>query len=1331
MFSLRADTKIDVAVDLLDMATGTVYFGLDSNELPPIEILVSSSSKSPSVPEMREIYKWRRNNRANLVVVAIESKGRVHLYGPSEDRQPISVESATAQRVLQSALEDSNSISARRNLVSFYDNFGSTEMSGIKNKGLFATHHLRDNLPHRKDWQDLQSQGELLAKKRHRELIQALGFSISNEERNTLILKAGPENQVIAVLLEDNESFDSPSGRFPSSPVAWGLSVAADHNVPWLIVLKKDQIRLHPGRDGVGVSQKGQAETFLELNLAQIDVERLALLPLIFSATALKKDGDVQKLLDESSKYAVVLGARLRERVYESVVPNISVAVAKTLQAQGLAMDSEGLQRAYSMTLKILFRLLFQAYAEDRGLLPAGRNEGYDANSLKTIAKRDMEAGPGDFGNVVNIWHDLVQVWDSIDEGNPRWQVPAYNGGLFGRDTDLHPEGALIKSLELTDKILGPALQALLIDMTEDGVRGPVDFRSLSVREFGTIYEGLLESSLSLAEVDLTVDSKDAWVPAKDGDTVMAKAGEPYFHSASGERKATGSYFTPKFVVDHLVERAIDPTIDKHLEKIAGYLKAGDQATASREFFDFRVADLAMGSAHFLVAAVDRIEAKMRAFLSNPENMVPGVIDEIQRLRKAATEALRGDEIAINEIEDPSLLRRQIARRCIYGIDINPMAVELARLAIWIHTFVPGLPMSTLNHNLICANALTGIGSVEEALDALIPSRNGQATFFDDAIYSGLEDSKTLLIEAANASEADKSEVIAAAKLATDARVAAQNSRLIFDAALAARVGILSSGSFFSAADIVKEASGSEVASLIETLNPAHMPYLFPEVFLRANSGFDVLVGNPPWEKLQVDASRWWNLRRPGIMGMSQNQRDATIAQLIEENPLLEEQFAAEVAEIATIRDAILKGPFEGLGNSNPDLYQAFVWRNWQLLNSDGRLGLVLPRGALRGSALQGWRLQVLESGGFDDVVVSINTGGWLFPSVHPQYGIVFVVASNDTTGCVNVRGPIRSLDEFLNNTKLTTLDSAEFVSWSSTYSFPSISSEKDLEVIRQINQSPRLDSEAENWKVRAVQGDMNATTDKNRFDVSFPVLDNSMDVLTGGSFNLWDPKYGGPFAVADRSAMLSYLMDKVDKGITHSRSPYYGYPKSQMGYPFESPRIAYRWITNQTNSRTCIASLLPPYSPVVNSAPVLIFHRGGPRMEAFALGVMSSIPYDWAIRRWVEMNFTFEVLYPSRIPYHRVDTPAGNRLIFLAGSLAAVDETYNEWASKIPLQPSDVNNPIDKENSIYEMDALVAILYGIDEAQLIHIFQTFHRGWEYKPRLNKVLEFYEEWKDE
>ena len=174
----------------------------------------------------------------------------------------------------------------------------------------------------------------------------------------------------------------------------------------------------------------------------------------------------------------------------------------------------------------ILFRLLFLAYAEDRGLLPYGRNPRYDRHAIKTLA-RDFADHPDLVFDkqATSLWDDMVTVWAAVDEGNTGWDVPAYNGGLFSRDPSSNPSGAALAGLRLADAEFGPVLRALLVDIGEDGTQGPVDFRSLSVREFGTIYEGLLESDLSVSQTHLTVDANGSYVPAGPGDEVVVPAG--------------------------------------------------------------------------------------------------------------------------------------------------------------------------------------------------------------------------------------------------------------------------------------------------------------------------------------------------------------------------------------------------------------------------------------------------------------------------------------------------------------------------------------------------------------------------------------------------------------------------------------------------------------------------------------------------------------------------------------------------------------------------------------------------------------------------------------
>ena len=1327
MLNISGKSQQNVSVDGFGAPQALVVLGRQRSHEVEVTILESRSQTKEN--QLRALWRERSNNGDRKVVIASQFGDRVTIFGPSQDRQAVTLKIAMATRLLQNFLDAPDLLSAVREIVTFYDAHTTTDMGGMKNKGLFASHHLRENLPKRRDWKDLCKQGAALAEKRHRGLIDSLGFQIFKEERNALVLRTdSPESRVIALVLEDNENFDAPSNRFPASPVSLGLSLAAEHNVPWLILIRKDQIRLHPCKDGVGVGQKGQAETYLELNLSLLDDDNIGLLPLIFSANSLTKDGEVEKLLGDSAKFAASLGNRLRERVYEHVVPPISIAVAKKLEQQGTQLDSEALQSAYSMTLKILFRLLFQAYAEDRGLLPAGRNEAFDANSLKELGKRHMNTPRADFGPITSIWKDLVQVWDAIDVGNEAWGVPAYNGGLFGSDPTHHPEGLAIKTLDLPDSVLGPALQGLLIDETEDGVLGPVDFRALSVREFGTIYEGLLESSLSLAEVDLTVDESNAWVPAKTGDEVLAKAGEPYFHSASGERKATGSYFTPKFLVDHLVVRAIDPAIDAHLGKVAALLSKGDLATAGREFFDFRVADLAMGSAHFLVAAVDRIEAKMRAFLAQPENSVPAVIDELKRLRDAAVEALRGDEIAISEIEDFSLLRRQIARRCIYGIDINYMAVELARLAIWIHTFVPGLPMSTLDHNLVHGNSLTGINSIDEALDALVPGRNSQPTLFDGEIISGLDSARELLIDASVIGEADKREIASARKLAAEAATATKEIALVFDAALAARAGVINPVDYFDFNSFVAAGNRPEVRALVSVLRPAHLPYLFPEVFLRNNGGFDVLIGNPPWEKVKTEEFRFWNLRFPGVIGMPQAQRNERIRFLRDENPELYSEYQKELDASNLFRATLSKGLAKSLGAGDLDLYQVFAIANWQALrDGTGSMGLVLPRSAFVGGALKEWRLKLLNEGSILSLIFATNKGGWLFESVHPQYTVSLLVASKDIKGLARFLGPIDNKDSFLaiQPDDLGQFTAQEIERMSENLSFPSVSSLSDLQAMRTMLKSPKFQDVDENWDFRPTR-ELDAALDKSILDVGVEASPGRTAVWSGATFNIWKIDHGPIFASRDTSELRAFLSRKLSGQISNRRSTYAGMVFPPETLPMDSARIALRTITNSTNSRTAIASLLPPGVAMTNG-PVLVRKHGTAKDEAALLGLLASIPFDWFSRRFVEMNFTFELL--SQFPVAREKGMYWERLVELSGRLASVDERYADWAAEVGVPVASVTSDEIKNDLICEIDALVSLMYGLSDSQVEHIFSTFHTGWDFSPRLEKVMDFYDDWK--
>jgi hypothetical protein len=1284
-------------------------------------------------------YKGKSN--IQLVVGAVLGN-QVWIFGPDEKTEvtePLALDQGCRQ--LQSALDEPDAIAAYTRLGQFRRSLDTTSLVGVTNSGLFASYHIRENVPKRNDWKESCEKAKPLLALRNEHLIKALGFKSEKTAGNALLLTSGtPQSKAVAILLDETEQFDATSARHTGiSPVAFGLNVASRQGVPWLFVLRKDQIRIYPAKDGVGVGQKGQVETYLEIDLAAIDSENAGLLTLIFSADALETTGTANELLQGSQLFASQLGSRLRERIYEHVVPQLSKSVAEHLREQGTKLDSEGLALAYRLTLRILFRLLFQAYAEDRGLLPAGRNEGYDANSLKTIAKRIIETPVEQFGKSKTLWFDLIQVWNAIDEGNETWNVPAYNGGLFGTDPEIHTEGALIEKLGIQDDILGPVLQHLLIDVSEENVLGPVDFRSLSVREFGTIYEGLLESSLSVATQDLTIDSKGAWVPAIKTDHVLSATGDVYFHSASGERKATGSYFTPSVVVDHLIDRSLDPALDAHLERIKRHLDAGDEAAAARDFFDFRVADLAMGSGHFLVAAVDRIEAKMRTFLAEKETHVPGINAELHRLAQAAKAALGKDESAIGEIEPAALLRRQIARRCIYGLDINPLAVELSRLAIWIHTFVPGLPMSSLDHGLVCANSLTGIGTIDEALQALQPDipveplKKGHArlvSVFEGVITDNLEQARKLLIEVANSDEAKKSEVKAASIVSKNAKKAAEPTREMFNAAVAARLGLFNPRIIFDEESLTKIGRSAEVTDAISSLVPAHLPFLFPEVFLREDPGFDVLIGNPPWEIMHIEENVWWGMHLPGYRALPKKEQIELLTKFRNTRPDLEELYEQDIKSIDQARKVIQAGPFPGLGSGHIDLYQAFAWRNWQLLRQNGLAAMVLPRVALSGSGLQEWRRTILAQGHFVDIATCINTGGWMFEGVDGRYSVALTVFTRRHSSSIEFSGPFASAKDLVaNRDQNISVESSQFMDWSGTAAFPLIPSQEALSVFEQMRKSPKFMATRSDWDFRPVQGDLNATTAKKYFDFNLENSKGTIPVFGGSSMNIYNPNFGPPFAVADEKVVRQHLLEKFQSASSKSSSAYFGTNwKDPNRLPIDSPRISFRNVTNQTNTRTAIVCLLPPAVIATHGIPVLVRSAGDEKSEAFLLGIMSSRIFDWYARRWVELNFTFELLNHMPIPVYKQADERAFKLISNTAQLAAVDMRYKSWAESCGLPELSELTSESQEELTIENDALAAHLYSLSREQTATIFKTFHNSWNFSDHLSKTMAYYDKW---
>lgn len=394
----------------------------------------------------------------------------------------------------------------------------------------------------------------------------------------------------------------------------------------------------------------------------------------------------------------------LSKLVFRDLFPKLVAAIAEHDPEPPEAIDRAYLDDVRQGALILLYRLLFVVYAEDRDLLPDQR-EPYKSYSLSTmrldIAERCVKRHAFS-SSMCSYWPKLAAVFKAIAEGDDTLGIPPYNGGLFSKESS-----RLLNRVQLPDDIVA-ALIFGLSHREENGEMRYINYRDLSVQQLGTIYERTLEYDLRY----------------ENGSVIV--------HTDDTARHESGSYYTPDSLVALIIERAVGPFIEEHLiafRERAEALAKDERRVEIRHaelqgldpaslILDLKICDPAMGSGHFLVSLVDWLADRVLTAIAETESLVDWSDTPYRSPVLNSIEATRQDIIkqatqhrwpfVIEHLDDRHIIRRTILKRCIYGVDRNPMAVELAKVALWLHTFTVGAPLSFLDHHLRCGNSLFG-----------------------------------------------------------------------------------------------------------------------------------------------------------------------------------------------------------------------------------------------------------------------------------------------------------------------------------------------------------------------------------------------------------------------------------------------------------------------------------------------------------------------------------------------------------------------------------------------------------------------------------------------
>ncbi|MQA67025.1 MAG: hypothetical protein GEU76_14180 [Alphaproteobacteria bacterium] len=429
--------------------------------------------------------------------------------------------------------------------------------------------------------------------------------------------------------------------------------------------------------------------------------------------------------LDEGRFYEERVADDLSNIIFGEVFPDLARAIVTNDPERPDPVDRIYLNGVKDATLILLYRLLFVLYAEDRDLLPV-RDRRYDDYGLREKVRNDIarriDAGDRLSDAGATYWNHIRELFRLIAEGDRSIGLPPYNGGLFAAR-----EAPLLDRIRLPDAAFAPVVERLG-RIERDGMRRYVNYRDLSVRQLGSVYERLLEYDL-----------------IHEGD-VLAVRLNPF------ARKGSGSYYTPDDLVRLIIEQTLSPLVEERWNAFAARAEAYAHDRRPKEarltelaaldpaaaLLELKVCDPAMGSGHFLVDVVDFLANEVSTAAEAAREIVDwGEYESPIRRRVAEMrtnimeQAQRGGwAVRDDQLEDAQIIRRMILKRTIYGVDKNPMAVELAKVSLWLHTFTVGAPLSFLDHHLRRGDSLFG-ETVRGVMDRIAAEG---ALFINDAV---------------------------------------------------------------------------------------------------------------------------------------------------------------------------------------------------------------------------------------------------------------------------------------------------------------------------------------------------------------------------------------------------------------------------------------------------------------------------------------------------------------------------------------------------------------------------------------------------------------------
>jgi hypothetical protein len=973
----------------------------------------------------------------------------------------------------------------------------------------------------------------------------------------------------------------------------------------------------------------------------------------------------------------------------------------------------------YRQILRIVYRLILLFVAEDRGVLlnPEANvsaiqrySRYYSVTRLRRLAERKAGTRHSD------LYQGLCLVMEKLGGEDACGELGLYPLGsfLFSKQAISGIDGCGISNRDLLEAIRS------LTFITYDHSRRPVDYKHIGSEELGSVYESLLE-----LHPELNIE-----------------AGTFSLQTAGGhDRKTTGSYYTPSCLVQCLLDSALDPVLDEAVKK-------DDPEEA---ILNLKVCDPASGSGHFLVAAAHRIAKRLASIRTGDDEPSP------ESVRKAL---------------------RDVVGHCIYGVDLNPMAVELCKVSLWMEAIEPGKPLSFLDHHIKCGNSLLGttprlisegipdeafvpIEGDDKAFAAALKKRNkqerplkkgslGQTTFH--SVWKGIDQAE--LGRSLSELNAMSDDSIAALQQKEDKyhsitnSLEYQRSKLLADAWCAAFVWKKHKDApppithdifrrLCTRPETMPPATIDEIRSLSEHYSFFGWHISFPNVFERTDKGeqrindqngwgggFDVILGNPPWDKIQPEEVKFFSSLRPDIANeKTASKRKKKIEELPNSDPTINQLWLSYRRDIEVTSHFIKNSdflPYASKGNLNS--YRLFAELASMLITPLGRSGMIVQSGMATDETGKDFFSKLLSEGRLIQFLDFENHLG-IFPDVHYQFRFALMTIGGDG---IQVQEPGRfgwmlsRVEEIYNPDRLIQLKMDDVKLFNPlSHTCPIIKTQRDLSISKTLyNLSTHIDaSQGERFCEIRFLGEMfNMTRDSIIFIPPEDVSDlEVVSLYEAKCIHHYDHRFGSVMNGAFSECILDNKIDPffkmaprsfVRSDIFKERISKYGITRLWM--------LGFRDIASSTNERTSICAVFP--LAAVGNNINLIF--GLDLSQAICiLSNCNSYIFDYACRQKVggmHVNIWIMKQLPA-IPFDRyVQCIWANSRLYEWIRDRALELTYTAWDLEAFAKDCGYTGPPfrwDEDRRFLlrcELDAAYFHLYGVEPDDVDYIMETF-----------------------